>query len=137
MKQWECKNSYNLVERSQTIQLKEEKDLNRHFTKDLQTVISLEKDAHKSSYSCTLKPQWGGFPGGSDGKESACNVGDPGLIQVWSLGWEDNLEKEMATHSSILAWRIPMDRGAWWPRVCGVTAGSQHGESHSWTQLSD
>ena len=34
--------------------------------------------------------------------------------QVWSLGWEDSLEKGMATHSSILAWRIPMDRGAWW-----------------------
>ena len=32
---------------------------------------------------------------------------------VRSLGWEDPLEKEMATHSSILAWRIPMDRGAW------------------------
>ena len=43
-----------------------------------------------------------GFPGGSDGKESACNVGDLG-----SLGWEDPLEKEMATHSSILAWEIP------------------------------
>ena len=28
-------------------------------------------------------------------------------IRVWSLGWEDPLEKEMATHSSILAWRIP------------------------------
>ena len=40
-----------------------------------------------------------GFPG----KESACNVGD--LVQ--SLGWEDLLEKEMATHSSILAWKIP------------------------------
>ena len=31
------------------------------------------------------------------------------------------LEKEMATHSSILAWRIPMDRGAWWVAVHGVT----------------
>ena len=40
-----------------------------------------------------------GFPGGSDSKESTCNVGD--------LGWEDSLEKEMATHSSILAWKIP------------------------------
>ena len=40
-----------------------------------------------------------GFPGGSDGKESTCNVGQP-------LGWEDPLEKGMATHSSILAWRI-------------------------------
>ena len=34
--------------------------------------------------------------------------------QVWSLGQEDPLEKKMATHSSLLAWRIPMDRGAWW-----------------------
>ena len=32
---------------------------------------------------------------------------------VQSLGWEDSLEEGMATHSSILAWRIPMDRGAW------------------------
>ena len=40
-----------------------------------------------------------GFPGGSDSKESPCNVGDP----VWSRGWKDPLEKGMATHSSILA----------------------------------
>ena len=39
---------------------------------------------------------------GSKGKESACNAGDLGLI----LGWEDPLEKEMATHSSIFAWEI-------------------------------
>ena len=39
-----------------------------------------------------------GFPGCSEVKASACNVGD--------LGWEDPLEKEMATHSSILAWKI-------------------------------
>ena len=44
-----------------------------------------------------------GFPGGSEGKAFACNAGDPGLIH----GWEDPLEKEMATHSSTLAWRIP------------------------------
>ena len=44
-----------------------------------------------------------GFLGGSDSKESACNAGDPGLI----LGWEDPLEKGMATHFSIPAWRIP------------------------------
>ena len=44
-----------------------------------------------------------GFLGGSAGKESACNAGDPGSI----MGWEDALEKEMATHSSILAWKIP------------------------------
>ena len=40
---------------------------------------------------------------------------------VQSLGWEETLEKEMATHSSILAWRIPMDRGAWQATVHGVT----------------
>ena len=34
-------------------------------------------------------------------------------IQVHSLGWEDPLEKGMATYSSILAWRIPTDKGAW------------------------
>ena len=40
-------------------------------------------------------------PGGSDSKESACNA------QVWSLGWEDPLEKGMAAPCSSLAWRIP------------------------------
>ena len=43
------------------------------------------------------------FPGGSDGKASVYNV----ETQVRSLGREDPLEKEMATHSSILAWKIP------------------------------
>ena len=36
---------------------------------------------------------------------------------VGSMGWEDSLKKEMATHSSILAGIIPMDRGAWWATV--------------------
>ena len=44
-----------------------------------------------------------GFPGGSDGKESVCNAGDRGSI----LGFGRSLEKGVATHSSILAWRIP------------------------------
>ena len=39
---------------------------------------------------------------------------------VQSLAWEDPLEECMATHSSILAWRIPMDRGAWQAVVQGV-----------------
>ena len=34
-------------------------------------------------------------------------------MQVQSLGWEDPLEKEMVAHSSILAWKNPMDSGAW------------------------
>ena len=98
-----------------------------------------------------------GFPGGSAGKESACNAGDPGWIpgsgsspgegigyplhyswvspiaqivknlptmqETWvrPLGWEDPLEEALATHSSILAWRIPMDRGAWWATIHWVT----------------
>ena len=43
------------------------------------------------------------FPGGTEVKASACNMGDLGSIP----GWEDPLEKEMATHSRILARRIP------------------------------
>ena len=43
------------------------------------------------------------FPGGSDGKESDCTMGDLGS----ALDWEDPLEKEMSAHSSIHAWRIP------------------------------
>ena len=42
--------------------------------------------------------------------------------RVRFLGWEDPLEKGMATHSSILAWgRTPMDRETWWATVHGVT----------------
>ena len=55
----------------------------------------------------------------------------PALWETWvqSLSWEDPLQKGMATHSSILSWRIPMDRGAWRATVHGVTK--------SRTQLSD
>ena len=103
--------------------------------------------------------------GGSDGKESTHNAGDPGSIpglerspgeeigyplqysgaslmaqmvknppavwQTWvqSLGWQDHLEEGKATHFSILTWRIPMDRGAWWATV--------HADLKSWTQLRD
>ena len=42
---------------------------------------------------------------------------------VRSQGWENPLEDGMATHSNILAWRIPMARGAWWATVHGVTRG--------------
>jgi len=55
----------------------------------------------------------------------------PAMWETWvpSLGWENPLEEEMTTHSSILAWRIPMDRGAWWATV--------HGVAKSQTWLSD
>ena len=47
----------------------------------------------------------------------------PAMWETWvlSLGWEDPLEEGMATHSSILAWRIPMDKGTWWATVHGVS----------------
>ena len=53
----------------------------------------------------------------------------PAMRETWvrPLGWEDPLEEGMATHSSILAWRIPMDRGA---RQAAV-----HGVAKSQTQL--
>ena len=61
-----------------------------------------------------------GFPDSSDGKESACKAGD--IRDAGSIpGLGRSPEEEMATHSSILAWRIPMDRGAWWATVHGVT----------------
>ena len=50
---------------------------------------------------------------------------------VQSRGWEDPLEEGMATHSSILSWRIPMDRGASWAIVMG------HRESDMTEQLSN
>ena len=58
-----------------------------------------------------------GFPGGIV-VESLPAVQE---TKVQSLGWEDPLEEGMATHSSILAWRIHVDRGAWWAIVCGAT----------------
>ena len=57
------------------------------------------------------------FPGGSNSKESACNLGDLSSIPG------------LAAHSSILAWRIPRDRGPWWATFHGVTK--------SQTRLSD
>ena len=65
-----------------------------------------------------------GFPGGSDGKESACNAGS----QVPSLGWEDPLEKEM-TILQYPCLEDSVDRGARWATV--------HGVANSLTRLSD
>ena len=65
-----------------------------------------------------------GFLGGSDGKEPACNVGDLGSIP--GLGRSPG--GGLGTHSSILAWRILMDRGAWRATV--------HRATKNWTRLS-
>ena len=57
----------------------------------------------------------------------------PELQEAWVrfLGWEDPLEEGMTTHSSILAWKIPMDRGTWRATVHGA-----HKESDTTEQLS-
>ena len=68
------------------------------------STLGLVQDALKYSLYIIV-----GFPSGSAVKNP------PAMqeMQVRSLGQEGLLEKEMATHSSILAWRIPVDRGAW------------------------
>ena len=58
----------------------------------------------------------GGFPGGSDGKESACIVGDLGSVP----GLERSPGGGHGKPLCILAWRIPMDREAWQATVHGV-----------------
>ena len=68
-----------------------------------------------------------GIPGGSDGKESTCNAEDLGLIP--GLGGSPGGGHGNPVQYSVLAWRIPTDKGAWWVTVHGVTK--------SQTQLSD
>ena len=70
------------------------------------------REAQEGEDICILMLDWG-FPGSSAGKESACNAGDSGLIPGpgRSHGGE---------YSSILAWRTPTDREAWWATVHGV-----------------
>ena len=66
-----------------------------------------------------------------EGVDICVIMGDlPAMQETWagSLGWEDPLEEGMATHSSILAWKISMDRGAWPATV--------HGLAKSHTRLS-
>ena len=46
---------------------------------------------------------------------------EPWETWVRSLGQEDPLEEEMTAHSSVLAWRIPMDEGSWWVTASGVS----------------
>ena len=72
------------------------------------------------------------FPGGSDGKASACNAGD----WVQSLGWEDPLENEMACHSSILAWKISWTEEPGWLQSMGLQrVGHDWATEMNWTDL--
>ena len=83
----------------------------------------MKKRLLPNSVKDVLSLGWG-FAGGSYGKESACSAGDLSLIP----GLEDLLEKEMTTHSSILAWEIP------WTEEPGRLV---HGVAENWTWLSD
>ena len=73
--------------------------------------------------SCCILNHLPGFPGGSNDEESACLMGDP----VQALGREDPLEEEMATHSSILAWRIP-----WAEEPGGLQSMGSQRVGHDW-----
>ena len=67
-----------------------------NFLRDIQSEPIFELRMSSGLYYVCLRM---GFPSSSDSKASACNAGEPGQ--------EDPLEKEMATYSNILAWRIP------------------------------
>ena len=79
---------------------------------------------HKGTLCCRKRGGWASLVAQTVKNASAAQE-----TQVRSLRWEDPLEKGMATHSSILAWRIPMDRGALQATV--------HGVVKSGTRLSD
>ena len=70
------------------------------------------------------------FPGGSDGKTSACNSGDPGLIPRSGRHHPPPLEKRMATHSRTLAWRIP-----WTEESCRLQPTESQKVGHDWAIL--
>ena len=70
-----------------------------------------------------------GFSGGSDGKESDCNAGDPGLIP----GSGRSLEKGMATPSSVLAWRIPWTEEPGGLRSMGSQRVKYNGTTNTFT----
>ena len=74
---------------------------------------------------CTIATLYGGFPGGSDSKESACNLGDLGSIP----GWGRSLEEGNGNPLQYSCLENPMDRGAWWVTV--------HRVAKSWVQLND
>ena len=75
----------------------------------------LKTEDRKHHHSSAQKP-WASLVG-----QTGKNPPSMREIQVQSLGWEDPLEKEMATYSSILAWRISMDRAIWQATVHGAT----------------
>ena len=94
------------------------RDAHRHTQTHTDTHTNIQIDTHR----CTHKL---GFPGGSDGEESACSAGDPGSIP--GLGRSPGKGYGNPLQYSYL--ENPTDRGAWWAKV--------HGLAESPTRLSD
>ena len=76
----------------------------------------MEKNVKKNVCICITYHKWASLVA-----QSVKNLPAVQETQVQSLGWEDPLEKEMATHSSILGLENLMYSGAWWAAVHGVT----------------
>ena len=93
---------------------------------------SVGKESTCNAADPDLMPGSGRSPGERIGYPLQCSFGfpqpkelvknSPAIRETWvqSLDWEDPLEEDMATRSSILAWRIPVDREAWQATVSGV-----------------
>ena len=89
-----------------------------------------ERDAPSSINNFMLPSSSLGFPGGASGKESTCQGKKHEATRVQSLSREDPLEEEMATHSSILAWRIP-----WREEPGGLQSMGSQKVRHNWSGL--
>ena len=84
-----------------------------------------EGNGNPLQYSCLENPMdqgawWATVHGVAKSRTLAQLVKNrPAMWETWvrSLCWDDPLEEGMASHSSILAWRSPMDRGSWWATV--------------------
>ena len=90
-----------------------------------------DKESACNAGDCSLIAGLGGSPGEGIGYPLQYSWASlvaqivknlPSMWETWvrSLGWEDPLEEGMATHSSILAWAIPMEKGAWRATIYGV-----------------
>ena len=109
--------------------------------------FSWERHQHHGSIRCCsflllLLATKNQHPSKNEGTSESCGASQvaqtvKNLSVMWEtwvqpLGWEDLLEEGMATHSSILAWRIPMDRGAWWATPRPPTCWAGWGISWNW-----
>ena len=100
---------------------------NRQMWAEVWIVCTAESDCLLLGWRLTVTSFFPFFPGGSEVKESTCQC-----RRRWNLGSVPGSgrspEEEMATHSSILAWENPMERGAWRTAVHGIAKESDTAE---------